>query len=74
MNLRCALDQIDIQEQNRLLELSNPTAPLDDLDIQVLQLPLRLKEGVGTQRDLLHQVKLHHVQVMRQLLLQPQVL
>lgn len=73
LNLSSRIDQIHIQKPNRLLQLPDPRASFNDLDIQVLQLPLRLEERVGPQGNLLHQVQLHHVQILRKLLLQDQV-
>lgn len=74
MDMRGGLDQIHVQEPYGLLQLPYPAATFDDLHVQVLQLALRLEEGIGAQRDLLDQVQLHHVQVMRELLLQHEVL
>lgn len=68
------MDQIGVEEANGVLEVPNLRATLKDLIIKVLQLALRLEERGGAERDLLHEVELHHIEVVRQLLLQREVL
>lgn len=69
VNVPGRIYQVLIQEPNSLFQLPDPFTPLHDFHIQVLEVPLRLEEGTGTEGDLLDQVQLHHIKVLRELLL-----
>jgi len=74
LNLARVVDQIGVEEANGVLEMANLRATVEDLSIEVLQLPLRLEERGGPERDLLHEMELHNIEVVRELLLQREVL
>ncbi|WVZ21292.1 hypothetical protein V8G54_008614 [Vigna mungo] len=74
LNLARVVDQIGVEEANGVLEMANLRATVEDLSIEVLQLPLRLEERGRAERDLLHEMELHNIEVVRELLLQREVL
>lgn len=74
LNLPGTSHQVALQEPYLLLEPLYPPTSLENSTIQILELPLRLEKGIRPQRNLPHQMQLHDVEVVRELLLKHRIL